>query len=117
ELYEDIQERSPRRSPALIDRGQQQWPNHRAGALYARVRTPLAARGEIGAGVPGADAIQSADRRRTQAVHGRARVTARHEELDLGESEAIALALEVPGLEVVFWMTRRPGGGPPPGWE
>lgn len=65
--------------------------------LYGQIVVPEAVYIEIvgiGAGQPGADEVAAADRIRTQQVANRTAVTALQIELDDGEAEAIALAVE-----------------------
>lgn len=65
--------------------------------LYGVIDIPEAVWHEIvvqGAGQPGAKEVNSADWINTRAVDNKLLVLALHQELDAGEAEAIALAIE-----------------------
>lgn len=66
--------------------------------LYREVQIPDAVRSEVveeGAGQPGSEEVATAGWIRTHTVRNRALVQALRQELDAGEAEAIALAVEL----------------------
>ena len=72
--------------------------------LYGELTIPEAVWHEVvveGAGQPGADEVKAAGWIRTQAIANRPLVRALQQELDAGESEAIALVLEI-GAELLL---------------
>jgi predicted nucleic acid-binding protein len=76
--------------------------------LYGEVTIPSAVWQEVvveGAGQPGADDLKAATWIKTQAVTNRELVRALQQELDAGEAEAIALALEI-GAELLLMDER-----------
>ena len=70
--------------------------------LYGRIWIPEAVRDEIAVGGAGSDAAQDVSWIQARPVVDRARVGLLYRELDAGESEAIALALETPDIEAVI---------------
>lgn len=76
--------------------------------LYGGLTIPNAVWQEVvfeGAGQPGADEVEAATWIKSQAVTNRELVRALQQELDAGEAEAIALALEI-GAELLLMDER-----------
>lgn len=70
--------------------------------VYERVLIPPGVRDEVAVGGPGSHAVGQLTWLQVQPIADAARARELHPGLGRGESEAIALALEVPGLEVVI---------------